>query len=116
MATLRLEEKPFELEGKTYILRCNMAVMDELQAAHDDDFGAVLRLPERQGAAEILAAMLNHYASKRNWPERWTAEDIKERFAYSYLVEQDILGMFTRALVPGGAPDEDPAPGDDAGN
>ena len=29
--SLKLEEVPFEFEGKTYMLRCNMAVLEEIQ-------------------------------------------------------------------------------------
>lgn len=114
MATLRLEEKPFEMEGKTYILRCNMAVLDALQEAHDGDFSAVMNLSARQGCAEILAAMLNDYAEDMGWEERWTPKAIKKRFAYAYLQELDILGMFTRSVLPIGSGAA--APGANEGN
>ena len=98
--SIRLEQKPFELEGKTYILCCNMAVLDALQDAHDGDFGAVLELPVRQCTVEVLAAMLNDYAEEQGWEERWTPQALKRKFVYSYLLEQDIFGMFQRALIP----------------
>lgn len=98
--SIRLEEKPFELEGKTYMLRCNMAVLDALQDAHGGDFGAVFELPVRQCTVEVLAAMLNDYAEEQGWEERWTAQALKRKFAYSYLVEEDIFGIFQRALIP----------------
>ena len=103
MSSIRLEEKPFELDGKTYVLRCNMAVLDALQEGSDGDFGAVMSMPARQGVVEILAAMLNDYAEDMDWPDRWTAKQLKKRFSYAYLLELDILGMFTRAVIPTGA-------------
>ena len=98
--SIRLETKPFELEGKTYILCCNMAVLDALQDAHGGDFGELFQLPVRQCTVEVLAAMLNDYAEEQGWEERWTPQQLKRKFIYSYLVEEDIFGMFQRALIP----------------
>lgn len=100
MSSLRLEELPFELDGKTYMLRCNMAVLDALQEAHGGDFGAVAALPAREGVVEILAAMLNDYAEDMEWPERWTPRQLKKRFSYAQLVDADILGLFWRGTIP----------------
>ena len=108
--SIRLEEKPFELEGKTYVLRCNMAVLDALQDAHEGDFGKLFELPVRQCAVEVLTAMLNDYAEEQGWPERWTEKQIKRRFSYAYIVEQDIFGMFSRAIIPQRAKEQDEAP------
>ena len=32
--SLKLEQIPYEFEGKTYMLRCNMAVLEDIQEAH----------------------------------------------------------------------------------
>ena len=85
--SIRLEEKPFELDGKVYMLRCNMAVLDALQDAHGGDFGEVMNLPARQGIVEVLAAMLNDYA-----------EDIKSCESMSVFCK--CLEMRTLADVP----------------
>ena len=115
--SIRLEEKPFELEGKNYILRCNMCVLDALQEAHEDNFEAFMGQSVREASAELLAAMLNDYAEDMGWPERWTARDIKKRFSYGYLVQEDIFGMLTRALIPeSAAANENTEPGNDSGN
>lgn len=100
VSTLRLEEKPLELDGKVYTLRCNMCVLEDLQNAHDGNFSAVMNLPVFEGAAEVLAAMLNDYAEDMGWEERWTPRAIKKRFSYAYLLDLDILGIFTRAVIP----------------
>lgn len=97
---LRLEEKPFELDGRTYQLRCNMATLDALEEAHDGDFAEVINMPARKGVLEILAAMLNEYADDQGWPERWTPAALKRRFSYQYLLDLDVLGIFYRAVVP----------------
>lgn len=100
MSSLRLEEIPFEIDGKTYLLRCNMAVLDALQEAHGGDFGAVVNLPARDGIAEILAAMLNDYAEDMGWEERWTPRQIKKRYSYAQLIDADIFGLFWRGTLP----------------
>ena len=103
MSSLRLEEKPVEFDGKQYLLRCNMAVLDALQEAHNGDFGELMKLEPRQAAPEILAAMLNDYAEDMGWEERWTRRQIAKRVSYAQLVELDVIGLFTRGLVPGSA-------------
>ena len=119
--SLRLEEKRIEVDGKTYVLRCNMAVLDALETAYGS-FQAVMELPVREGQAAILAAMLNDYAEDMGWEQSWTAKKIKKRFPYSVLLDLDIMGLFTRAVVPesqrgaAGAPADKTEPGDDSGN
>ena len=119
--SLRLEEKRLEVEGKTYVLRCNMAVLDAVETAYGT-FQAVMELPVREGQAAILAAMLNDYAEDMGWEQSWTAKKIKKRFPYSGLLELDIMGLFSRAVVPESQRNvqetqtEETAPGDDAGN
>ena len=105
MSSLRLEEKPVVIDGQVYTLRCNMAVLDSLQEAHGGDFGEVMKLEPRQAAPEILAAMLNDSAEDQGYPVTWTARAVKKRFSYAQLLDLDVLGIFTRGIVPaeGGA-------------
>lgn len=100
--TLQLEELPFELDGKTYLLRCNMAVLEAVQEAHGGDFGEVLRLPSDQSALEFLAAMLNDYAWEQGWPEIWFPDQLKRRVSLGMLTQ--IFRLVSRAVV---APEED---------
>lgn len=106
--TLQLEELPFELDGKTYLLRCNMAVLEAIQEAHDGDFGAVLELPANESALEFLAAMLNDYAWDQGWPELWTTQQLKRRVSLSMLTQ--IFRLVSRAVF-APAPDAEQAPG-----
>ena len=96
---IRLEEKPFELEGKRYILRCNMAVLETIEEKHGD-FEAVTQLPVRTASLELLAAMLDDYAEEQGWEERWTPEQLKRRISYAMLMELDLVGMLFRSLSP----------------
>lgn len=96
---IRLEEKPFELEGKRYILRCNMAVLEAIEEKHGD-FEAVTQLPVRTASLDLLAAMLDDYAEEQDWDERWTSAQLKRRISYAMLMELDLVGMLFRSLSP----------------
>lgn len=96
---IRLEERPFELDGKRYMLRCNMAVLETIEEAHGD-FEAVTQLPVRTASLDLLAAMLNDYAEDQGWNERWTAQQLKKRISYAMLMELDLVGMLFRSLTP----------------
>ena len=106
--TLQLEELPFELDGKTYLLRCNMAVLEMIQEAHGGNFGEVLDAPVNESALEFLAAMLNDYAWEQGWPELWYPEQLKRRVSLAMLTE--IFRLVSRSIM-APAPDADQAPG-----
>ena len=72
---IQLKEIPFELNGKTYKLRCNMNVLADAQAAFGGDFGAALD-PDNsfRSLTVFLAAMLNDYAESGNESIKAAAE------------------------------------------
>ena len=116
--SLKLEEVPFEFEGKTYMLRCNMAVLEEIQDAHGGDLSEALD-PDHaiKGATEFLAAMLNDYADEQGWPERFTRKQVARKLSFGELANgltAQIMGMVIRSMaVPGtaaAAPAPDAAP------
>lgn len=115
---LRLEEKPLEIGGRVYKLRCNMAVLDALEAAHGGEISAMFTLPPRQGACEIMAAMLNDYAEDMGWEQDWTSKKVSKTFPFSAILEADVMGLFQRALTPEDAvpAPETETPGGDPGN
>ncbi len=96
---IRLEERPFELDGKRYMLRCNMAVLETVEEKHGD-FEAVTQLPVRKASLELLAAMMTDYAEDHGWDENWTPEQLKKRISYAMLMELDLVGMLFRSLAP----------------
>ena len=96
---IRLEEKPFELEGKRYLLRCNMAVLEAIEELHGD-FDAIMNLPVRTASLDLLQLMLNDYADEQGWDEQWTAAKLKRRISYAMLMELDLVAMLFRALSP----------------
>ena len=98
--SLKLEERPFEYEGKTYILRCNMAVLEAVQEDQDGDFASLLELPITKSAVIFLAAMLNDYAEEQGWPERFTPAALRRRVSLAMVKDADVLGIITRGLIP----------------
>lgn len=111
---LRLEERPFEIEGTTYRLRCNMAVLEEVEDAHGGDFNEVMNLPPRSAALEFLAAMLNEEERLRAAEKRWTAEELRHKLSLGMLREVDVLSLVSRALSVSGEGKAEP--GGDSGN
>lgn len=97
--SIRLQTKPFDYEGKTYILRCNMNVLADVQDAYDGNLGAALdeKKPLRSVLA-FLAAMMNDYADEMHWPERFTARQLGRTLTSRDL--PDIMGLVVAALVP----------------
>lgn len=122
--SLRLEQIPFDFNGKTYMLRCNMAVLEDIQDAHGGDLAEALN-PERaiNSAVEFLTAMLNDYADEQGWPERYTIKQVKRQLSFGEIAHSltgQIMGMVIRSMtVPGKAEQaqisEDNAP-EDSGN
>lgn len=106
--TLQLEELPFELDGKTYLLRCNMAVLEAVQEAHEGNFSEVLEASVNESALEFLAAMLNDYAWEQGWPELWTPQQLKRRVSLAMLTQ--IFKLVSRSITaPEKKPDAEPA-------
>jgi len=73
MSDVRLKEIPFELEGKTFQLRCNFNVLADVT----EEYGGELPDPFDKATQlavcrSFLAAMLNDFADEQGWPERYT--------------------------------------------
>lgn len=99
---IQLEERSVELDGKRYVLRCNMAVLEAVESQHNDDFEAVMQLPTRQAATEFFTAMLNDYADEQGWNIHWTPALVKRKVSWSMLQQLDVIGMLFRSVsVPG---------------
>lgn len=108
MRDIRLEEIPFEYDGKTYQLRCNMNVLADVQAAFGGTIsGALSGENPTQSVLEFLAAMLNDYADEKGWPERFTAKQIGRKLPMYAVKTLDIMGLVARSITP---PASDAAP------
>jgi hypothetical protein len=98
---IRLEQMPFEVDGKTYQLRCNMNVLADVQELHDGDFVASLKGGSTmKSALEFLAAMLNDYADEQGWEERYTARKLGRKFKLADLPIDKIMSLVIRSITP----------------
>ena len=100
MSDIRLEEIPFEFEGKIYKLRCNMNVLADVQEACGGDIGSVMRENTITSVLLFTAAMLNDYADEMDWPERFTAKQLGRKLSQNMLSPSLIMGLVTRSLTP----------------
>lgn len=74
---IRIKTAPFELQGKTYTLCCNMNVLADVQEAFNGDLDRALqRGTSVRSVLEFLAAMLNDSADSNGWEERFTARQL----------------------------------------
>ena len=74
---LRLPTMPFDFNGKTYELCCNMNVLADVQEAYDGSLMAALRNPSSiKAATTFLCAMLNDCAESNGWPERYSVRQV----------------------------------------
>lgn len=104
MSDIRLEEVPFEFNGKTYKLRCNMNVLADVQEEFDGDFTLALSGKNTlKSAMCFFAAMLNDYADEMGWEERYTARDIGRKYKRFDLPVEMIMGIVVRAITPDNA-------------
>lgn len=113
--SIKLEELPFEYEGKEYILRCNMNVLADVQDAYDGNIGAALNEKRPlNSVTKFLAAMMNDYAEEQNWPERVTARQVGHKLSRAFAVE--IMALVVRSITPESIVGETDAEPADTGN
>lgn len=98
---------PFELDGKTYKLRCNMNVLADVQEAYNGDlFEALSGKNTFKSLLHFLAAMLNDYADEMGWEERYTAKQLGRKYSKLNLPMDKIMSIVVRAVVPDEAPED----------
>lgn len=101
MSDIRLEEKPFEIDGKIYKLRCNMNVLADVQEAFDGDFTEALSGKSTlRSALCFLAAMLNDYAEEQEWQERYTAKQLGRKFKRFEVPAEEVMRLVYNAITP----------------
>ena len=96
MSDIRLKEAPYEIDGKTYILRCNFNVLADIQEEYGD-------LPDIEDSQKILpnlriylSAMVNDYADEQGWPERFTPRQIGRKIKS---IDADLVSTVTRLIL-----------------
>lgn len=98
--SLQLERKTVDFDGRPYVLTCNMAALDELQARHGDSMEEIFKMPPKFLSRELFTIMLNR-TRKRCGEEPVDEEQIAEEYSYAMLDELDIFGMFLRSMDAG---------------
>lgn len=123
MSDLRLREIPFELDGVSYTLRCNMNVLADVQEAYDGNLAPALSTRGTlRSALEFLAAMLNEDADQRGLfepgvtpegnpcaPEldkRFTARQLGRKLKREQIPMVEIFQLVTAELTPQRAPEQ----------
>jgi len=100
---LRLKTVPFEWEGRTYDLCCNMNVLADVQEAFDGNLDAALsQRSSLKGVLTILAAMLSDAADTMGVPERFTAREIGRKLPLARRVEVQnlVMELFLASCAP----------------
>lgn len=101
MRDIRLEEIPFDFDGKTFLLRCNMNVLADVQEVFGGNIvGALTGENPMQSVLEFVAAMLNDYAEEQGWPERYTSRSVGRKLSPRMLPTVEVMGMVSRAMAP----------------
>ena len=101
MSDIRLEQIPFDFDGRRYLLRCNMNVLADVQEVFDGRIVEALNgeNPTRS-VLEFLTAMLNDYADEQGWPERFTSRTLGRKLSPAMLPSIEIMGLVTRSITP----------------
>lgn len=114
---IRMESMPFELDGKTYQLRCNMNVLADVQEMYKGDFGQALNASHSmRSVLNFMAAMLNDYADEQGWPERFTSRKLGRLLQRYEIPDEKIMALVVRSVTPPETPDESPEAEADRGN
>lgn len=118
MKDMRLKEVPFELGGKTYLLRCNMNVLADVQEANDGELISVLDgKKSMRTLLEFLAPMLNDYADEMGWPERFTSRSLGRIVKNAQEIPgEEIMELVMDAMIPDAEEDaqDEEAPDEEA--
>jgi len=99
MTDIRLKTTPFEFDGKTFQLCCNMNVLADVQEAYGGSIYNALD-GTTKGLLHFLAAMLNDYAEASGWEERYTFRDVGRALSPSKLADISamVMGLVTDSL------------------
>ena len=106
MADCRLPTMPFEIDGRTFVLRCNMNVLADVEQLHN---GSLMEALEQPGvlttSKEFLSAMLNDYAEEQGWDVRYTPRSVGRLLppspAYVNRMREIITDLVLRSVTSG---------------
>ena len=98
MEDIRLKELPFYYGEREYRLRCNMAVLADME----EEFGQIPDIFDGRGKMnkflKIMAIMMNEYADYKGWPERVTYRDLGRNLALEDVPFGEISQLIVGAI------------------
>ena len=104
---IRQKELPFAFEGRTYKLRCNMAVLADVQEASGGRISTSLSgKAGLKSCLMYLAAMMTDYADEQGWtdgdgmPLAFTWRALGRVLRAEDVPQAEILGLVLDALTP----------------
>ena len=98
---IRLKTQPFDFDGKTFQLCCNMNVLADVQSVYEGNIRIALESPDKvRSLLEFLTAMLNDYADSQNWEERYTSRQVGRLLKPSQLnmISETVMGLVVDSL------------------
>lgn len=98
---IRLKTQPFNFDGKTFQLCCNMNVLADVQSVYEGNIRIALESPDKvRSLLEFLTAMLNDYADSQNWEERYTSRQVGRLLKPSQLnmISETVMGLVVDSL------------------
>lgn len=113
---MRLKELAIWLDGRRYVLRCNMNVLAELQETCG---GLGSLLESKMGLRSfnrLVAAMVNEAADAADWSDRYTDREIGRKLSWKDFqrYKDDVFALFIAAISDEGGEDaEQPAEGNE---
>jgi len=96
---IRLKEVPFRFGERDFLLRCNMAVLADVQEANGGDLLGVINGSTLKSTLIFAAAMMNDFADEQGWPERYTAAQLGRQLKYNQKFVEDIMSLVMGAVV-----------------
>lgn len=98
---IRLKTQPFDFDGKTFQLCCNMNVLADVQSVYEGNIRIALESPDKvRSLLEFLTAMLNDYADSQNWEGRYTSRQVGRLLKPSQLnmISETVMGLVVDSL------------------
>lgn len=98
------QEMQLSFEGRDYILRCNLCVLDAVLEQCGGDLEAAFDVSAPSKSVMVwLAAMMNDYAEDQDWPDYvpYTAKQLGKRISpRNKELISNVMSLVTRSLVP----------------
>ncbi len=110
---LKMPEIMFTFEGRDFILRCNMCVVDAVTDLYGGDPAAMFSDRTSKSVMAWLAAMMNDYAEAQEWPDfkPYTAKGLSRKLKPNPEFLKEVMELVIASIGgPGNVALADPDP------